>query len=181
MKKKLEQVDNIKKNTVSHNGNKIRLSGPLMKDSIVDGDGLRAVLWTQGCHRHCPGCHNPETWPFDCGMLVETAWVCEELKKIKGQNGLTLTGGEPFEQAEALLKIVQFCKQELGWNIWAWSGYTYEELKAIGGAKWELVQAIDVLVDGPFVIAEKDFKVKFRGSRNQRILYLSDGKIIKQE
>ncbi|MBQ8996585.1 4Fe-4S cluster-binding domain-containing protein, partial [Candidatus Saccharibacteria bacterium] len=79
----------------------IRLSGPIERDSIVNGDGLRAVVWTQGCRQHCPGCQNPETWDLEGGLLVEINEVKERLSKLKGQTGLTFCGGEPFLQPKA--------------------------------------------------------------------------------
>ncbi len=161
----------------------IRLSGPLERDSIVNGDGLRAVLWTQGCARHCPGCQNPETWSFDGGFLVDLEDIKKKLREFRGQTGITFCGGEPFEQPEACKEIADWCRQKLGWNVWSFSGYTYEQLKEIGGAKWEFVKCLDALIDGPFILAERDLTMKFRGSRNQRLLYLEKGtgKILRQE
>lgn len=161
----------------------IRLSGPLERDNIVNGDGLRAVLWTQGCGRRCPGCQNPETWDFTAGILVEIAEVKRRLREFRGQAGITFCGGEPFEQPEACLEIANWCRRELGWNVWSFSGYTYEQLQEIGGARWEFLKSLDALIDGPFILAERDLTVKFRGSRNQRLLHLQvgTGKITKIE
>lgn len=161
---------------------KIRLSGPLEHDNIVNGPGLRAVLWTQGCYRHCEGCQNPETWDFNGGFEVDTEEIKKRLSEFKGQSGITFCGGEPFEQPEACKEIADFCRKELGWNIWSFSGYTYEQLKDAGGAKWALLKSLDALIDGPFILAERDLTLKFRGSRNQRILHLgSNGKIVSTE
>lgn len=161
----------------------IRLSGPLERDSIVNGDGLRAVLWTQGCTRHCLGCQNPETWDFNAGFLVDIAEVEQRLAAFQGQAGLTFCGGEPFEQPEACKAIADWCRRELGWNIWSFSGYTYEQLKELGGEKWEFLKSLDALIDGPFILAERDLTLKFRGSRNQRLLHLEygTGKILEVE
>ena len=159
----------------------IRLSGPLEHDNIVNGDGLRAVLWTQGCHRHCPGCQNPETWDFESGFEVDVEEIKERLRQFKGQTGITFCGGEPFEQPEACLEIANWVRSELGWDVWSFSGYTYEQLKKLGGAKWELVKALDALIDGPFILKERDLTLKFRGSRNQRILHLKNGEITEIE
>ena len=155
----------------------IRLSGPIEHDNIVNGYGLRAVLWTQGCWRHCPGCQNPETWDFDGGFEVDIEEVKSRLAALKGQAGITFCGGEPFEQPEACLEIANFCRKELGWNIWSFSGYTYEELKAAGGAKLAFLNSLDALIDGPFILKERDLTLKFRGSRNQRLLHLKNGEI----
>lgn len=159
----------------------IRLSGPTEHDNIVNGYGLRAVLWTQGCYAHCKGCQNPETWDPEGGVLVNIEDVKDELRSFKGQAGLTFCGGEPFLQPEACLEISRFVKKELGWNVWSFSGYTYEQIKEIGGAKWEFLKSLDALIDGPFILAERDLTMKFRGSRNQRLLHLKNGEILSIE
>lgn len=153
----------------------MRLSGPLERDNIVNGDGLRAVLWTQGCYRHCPGCQNPETWDFAGGFEVSLEDIKNQLRTFKGQSGITFCGGEPFEQTEECKELADWCRQELGWNVWSFTGYTYEQLREAGGAKWELVKSLDALIDGPFILAERDLTLKFRGSRNQRLLHLEYG------
>lgn len=161
----------------------IRLSGPLEHDSIVNGDGLRAVLWTQGCPNHCKGCQNPETWDFEGGFLVDIEEIKERLSKFKGQSGLTFCGGEPFVQPEACKEIADWVRQELGWNVWSFSGFTYEAIKKRGGAAWEFLKSLDALIDGPFILEERDISLRFRGSRNQRLLHLEcgTGKIISIE
>jgi anaerobic ribonucleoside-triphosphate reductase activating protein len=156
----------------------IRLAGPLQSDSIVDGEGLRAVLWTQGCRRKCPGCQNPETWDVTGGIKVSLDFVKDQLRQFKGQAGLTFSGGEPLLQPVACRQIADWARTELGWNIWSFSGYTYEQLKKIGGDKWDFVKSLDVLIDGPFILAERDLSVRFRGSRNQRLLRLKNGEIM---
>ncbi len=154
---------------------KIRLSGPLEHDNIVNGYGLRAVLWTQGCPTHCKGCQNPETWDFNGGVLVDIEEIKERLRAFKGQAGITFCGGEPFVQPEACKEIADFCRNELGWNVWSFSGFTYEEIEKYGGAAWEFLKSLDALIDGRFILAERDLSLKFRGSRNQRILHLEYG------
>ncbi len=160
----------------------IRLGGPLEHDSIVNGDGLRAVVWTQGCLRHCTGCQNPESWDPSAGVLVPLDEVKSELAAMRGQAGLTFCGGEPFLQAAACLELARWAKRELGWNTWSFSGYTYEELLASPDpVKVALLRELDALIDGPFILAERDLTLKFRGSRNQRLLHLKNGKITKVE
>ena len=159
----------------------IRLSGPIESDSIVNGYGLRAVIWTQGCFIHCKGCQNPETWNPEAGILVDLEDVKKELLAMKGQTGLTFCGGEPSIQAEACIEIARFVKKELGWNVWSFSGYTYETLKEKGGKPWEFVKELDALIDGPFVLEQRDLTLKFRGSKNQRLLHLKNGEITKVE
>ncbi len=152
---------------------KIRLASSITMDSIVDGPGLRAVLWTQGCHHKCKNCHNPQTHDFHGGFEVAVEEVIEEINKLKLQRGITLSGGDPFEQPEALIEICKETKK-LGLDIWAYTGYTFEELMDIKNPKYfkwaHLLEYIDVLVDGRFIEEKKDLLLKFRGSRNQRII-----------
>lgn len=159
---------------------KIRLAGVIEHDNIVNGPGLRAVIWTQGCRQHCPGCQNPETWDEKAGVEVDIEEVKDELKKLKGQTGLTFCGGEPLLQAEACLDIARWAKKELGWNIWSFTGLVYEKIPRDSKA-WEFIKELDALIDGPFIEAKKDLTLKFRGSKNQRILHLKNGEIISQE
>ena len=165
----------------NHSSEVIRLSGPIEHDNIVNGDGLRAVVWTQGCLTHCKGCQNPETWDLEAGFLVDVDEVKERLASFRGQSGLTFCGGEPFLQPEACKNIADYVKKELGWNVWSFSGYTYEQIKEWGGAALEFLLTLDALIDGPFVLAERDLTLKFRGSRNQRLLRLKNGEILKVE
>ena len=153
----------------------IRLSGPLEHDNIVNGDGLRAVLWTQGCPNHCPGCQNPETWDYEAGMLVTIDEIMERLRQFKGQAGLTFCGGEPFVQARACREIAERVRREFGWNVWSFSGFTYEIIKEHGGEPWEFLKSLDALIDGPFILKQRDLSLRFRGSKNQRLLYLEKG------
>lgn len=159
----------------------IRLSGPIEHDNIVNGYGLRAVLWTQGCRTHCRGCQNPETWDLEGGFLVSVDEVKERLSKLKGQAGITFCGGEPFLQPVACKEIADWARKELGWNIWSFTGYTYEAIRERGGDEWDFLCSLDALIDGPFILAQRDLTCKFRGSRNQRLLHLDHGKIIKTE
>ena len=155
----------------------IRLAGPIESDNIVNGYGLRAVIWTQGCRQHCPGCQNPETWDLAGGIMVKIAWVKEQLRALRGQTGLTFCGGEPFLQAAACRDIAEWARRELGWNIWSFSGYTYEQIRERGGAEWDFLKTLDALIDGPFILAQRDLTLKFRGSRNQRLIHLNGGEI----
>ncbi len=148
---------------------KIRLaSKDLLVDSIVDGEGLRSVIWTQGCSHHCKGCHNPETWAFDQGYLTDTEEVKRKIDELSLQDGITFSGGDPFFQIEACIEIAKYAKKR-GLNIWAYTGFVFEDLldnpKAI-----EFLKYIDVLVDGPFQIENKSLLATYRGSTNQRII-----------
>ena len=153
----------------------IRLSGPLERDNIVNGDGLRAIIWTQGCPNHCKGCQNPETWDYDQGQLVKIDDLKAELKTFKGQDGLTFCGGEPFVQAKACKEIADWAREELGWNIWSFSGFTHEVIQEYGHEPWEFLKSLDALIDGPFMLDKRDLSLRFRGSSNQRLLHLQPG------
>ncbi len=147
---------------------KIRLAASLQPDSIVDGEGIRTVIWTQGCSHHCKGCHNPETWSFEEGYLVDVDSVIEEIDSLSGQDGITLSGGDPFYQAEACTLIAKHCKDKK-LNVWCYTGFLYEDL--IKDNKYlELLKYIDVLIDGPFILNQRSLDLYFKGSSNQRII-----------
>lgn len=149
---------------------KIRLAADLQSDSIVDGIGIRTVIWTQGCSHNCKECHNPETHDFKGGELVELEDVVERLKNLNGQTGVTFSGGDPMFQAKQC-SILASIVHELGMDVWAYTGFTFEELLDLGNKDiLEFLSNIDVLVDGKFKIEEKSFDIEFRGSRNQRII-----------
>lgn len=147
---------------------KIRLASPLQQDSIVDGPGIRMVLWTQGCEHHCPNCHNPQTHDLHGGFLCDVEECIHQIMEAPLQTGLTLSGGEPFLQAEALIPIALATKKK-HWSLWAYSGFTFEQLMA-DSKKRSLLELLDVLVDGKFVEQLKDYRLKFKGSKNQRII-----------
>lgn len=153
----------------------IRLSGPLEHDNIVNGDGLRAVIWTQGCPNHCKGCQNPETWDYCGGFEITTKELCERLAKFPGQTGVTFCGGEPFVQPKACKEIADWVHKNLGWDVWSFSGFTYEQIKEAGGDAWEFLKSLDALIDGPFILSKKDLSLRYRGSKNQRLLKLKYG------
>jgi anaerobic ribonucleoside-triphosphate reductase activating protein len=143
-----------------------------IQDSIVDGPGFRFVVFTQGCFHNCPGCHNPATHDPDGGKEIAVEDVIREMRKNPLTDGVTLSGGEPFLQPAACADIAEAAKAD-GLNVWAYSGWTYEELLKRAEADPEtarLLRLVDVLVDGPFILAEKSMDVKWRGSRNQRLI-----------
>ncbi len=160
------------------NCNQIRLASKIESDNIVNGDGLRAVVWCQGCRLRCKGCHNPESWDENGGELFKIEEVKQQLKAIKGQSGLTFCGGEPMLQPLACKEISEWVKKNLGWSVWSFTGYLYEDIKKEGGDRWNFLRTLDVLIDGPFILAQRDLSLKFRGSRNQRLLKLKDGEIM---
>ena len=141
----------------------------IVTDSIVDGPGIRATVFCQGCPHRCPGCHNPATWEFGCGTPMEEERILEIIKSNPLCKGVTFSGGEPFAQAEGYAKLGGLLKAA-GYEVAAYSGYTFEQLLAGAPAQRQLLETIDVLIDGPFLQAEKSLEIIFRGSRNQRIL-----------
>lgn len=138
-------------------------------DSIVDGPGIRTTVFGQGCPHHCPGCHNPETWAFGCGTEVPVETVVEMVKANPLCRGVTFSGGEPFAQAGEFARLGRLLKAA-GYEVASYSGYTFEQLLQGTVEQRELLETVDVLIDGPFVQAERSLELNFRGSRNQRIL-----------
>ena len=148
----------------------LRLSAPVQFDSIVDGEGLRAVVWTQGCPHGCPGCHNPQTHAFDGGTSVASESILEQLKAHFYLDGVTFSGGEPMAQAAACGELAQ-AVHHLGMNVWCYTGYTWEALmEAQDPDQRMFLEQIDVLIDGPFLLAQKSLNLRFRGSANQRLI-----------
>jgi anaerobic ribonucleoside-triphosphate reductase activating protein len=149
----------------------MRIAGTV-QDSVVDGPGFRFTLFAQGCPRHCEGCHNPETIDPAGGDERSVDEIIAEIRKNPLTDGLTISGGEPFLQAGELAEVARAARA-LGLNVWTYTGYTFEKLLALSRENTDvaaLLAATDVLVDGEFVLAEKSFSVKWRGSRNQRLL-----------
>ncbi|MBR2472739.1 MAG: anaerobic ribonucleoside-triphosphate reductase activating protein [Clostridia bacterium] len=146
----------------------LRIAGTV-GESITDGPGFRFTIFTQGCPHHCEGCHNPHTHDYNGGEMVDTDTLWEKIRANILLSGVTLSGGEPFEQAGALLDLAKKVK-DAGLELAAYSGYTFEQLIAAGGDKLELLKLCDVLVDGRFVLAEKSLMLRFRGSKNQRLI-----------
>ena len=147
----------------------MRVSG-IVEESIVDGPGLRYVVFTQGCPHHCKGCHNPQTHSFEGGFLLSAEAALDQLQENPLLSGITLSGGEPFEQAEALCALAEGARA-LGKNVMTYTGYVFEELLARRDA-WtdRLLELTDMLVDGPYKEELRDLELQFRGSSNQRLL-----------
>lgn len=148
----------------------IRLSAPVQFDSIVDGEGLRAVIWTQGCPHRCPGCHNPQTHDPYQGFLMSASAIEEQLRAHPYLDGVTFSGGEPMLQPEVCRQIAVSARQ-LGFNIWCYTGYTWEQLTTEKDAsRLSFLEQIDFLIDGRFEIGLRSLALRFRGSSNQRII-----------
>ena len=148
----------------------IRLAADLQTDSIVDGKGIRTVIWTQGCSHNCPGCHNPFTHDFNGGDLVDIEDVMDAIYDLEGQDGVTFSGGDPMFQAKACALLAKQV-HELGMNVWAYTGFTFETLIQNGNSDiLEFLSEIDVLIDGKFELDKRSLDLPFRGSTNQRII-----------
>ncbi len=161
----------------------IRIAG-IENDSIVDGPGFRLAVFTQGCPHHCPGCHNPETHPFDGGKEVDTDKIIALMEENPLLDGITLSGGDPFCQPKACAHLAKAAK-EMGLNVWAYSGWTFEELLEKSDADPDILEVLkntDVLIDGPFILAQRTLELRFRGSKNQRQIdvkkSLAEGKAV---
>ncbi|MBQ8181114.1 MAG: anaerobic ribonucleoside-triphosphate reductase activating protein [Ruminococcus sp.] len=148
----------------------LKIAGTV-NDSIVDGPGIRFTIFTQGCPHHCEGCHNLHTHDFNGGTIIDTDELLEKIRSNPLLDGVTFSGGEPFCQAEALAHLGKQIKA-LGLNVITYTGYTFEKLWAERETNYwnELLKATDFLIDGPFILAQKDWNIRFRGSSNQRYI-----------
>ena len=140
----------------------------IIAESVVDGKGIRLVVFFQGCKHKCIGCHNPESWSFDLG----TEYTIKDLgdKILSGltplHRGITFSGGDSMFQEEALLQLIKYIKsQKNNFDIWLYTGFTFEEI-----IDSEVLKYIDVLVDGRFILEQRDLTLVFRGSKNQRLI-----------
>lgn len=149
----------------------MRIAG-LVQDSIVDGPGLRFVIFTQGCMHNCPGCHNPDTHDLNGGSEMSVTEILTELDKNPLTDGITLSGGEPFLQAEGCAELAREAKTR-GLNVWVFSGWTYEQLEdkaKVEPCVRELLDLTDVLIDGRFEPGGRSLELVWRGSKNQRVI-----------
>lgn len=138
---------------------------------MADGPGLRTSIYSAGCLHHCPGCHNPQSWDMKGGKEMT---VDELLELIKADefSDVTFSGGDPFYQVDAFTELARRIKEETHKTIWCWTGFTLEEIQADAHLS-QLLPYLDVLVDGPFILEQRDTELLFRGSPNQRIIYLT--------
>ncbi len=149
----------------------------IKKVDVANGPGVRVSLFVSGCTHRCKECFNPETWDFDYGAPFGEAEIQRILSLLDKDyiRGLSLLGGEPFEPANqsAVLELLERVREELPQKtVWCWSGFLFEALadSRVGAHSRSLLEQLDVLVDGPFVLAKKDLGLRFRGSSNQRII-----------
>ena len=155
----------------------LRISGTI-QESIVDGPGIRYVIFTQGCPHRCPGCHNPQTHDFAGGKDADIEEILREIEANPLLSGVTFSGGEPFCQPEALSFLGSEIKT-MGKHLMVYTGYVYEELLELGKSRpavSELLELADILVDGPYLENERDLTLSYRGSANQRVIDLKKTK-----
>ncbi|WP_320047915.1 anaerobic ribonucleoside-triphosphate reductase activating protein [uncultured Ilyobacter sp.] len=144
----------------------------IFKETISDGPGFRYSIYFSGCSHYCEGCHNPETWKGDIGEVLDESYMGKIISQISGNpllDGVTLSGGDPFFVPEELLDFVRRLKEETHKNIWAYTGYTFEELIKKDITK-KCLEYIDVLVDGRFEKNLANPELFYRGSSNQRMV-----------
>lgn len=155
----------------------------ISKDDMLNGDGLRVVLWVAGCEHHCPGCQNPITWDPNDGIQYDrNAWIEIEDQLSKDYiSGITFSGGDPLypKNRDTILSIANMVRQNYpNKSIWLYTGYLWEEIKNIPG-----IENIDILVDGPFIKEVADVNYHWAGSTNQRVIdvkkSLESGKIVR--
>lgn len=167
--------------SVSISDIKIRIAG-IEEESIVDGPGIRLVVFTQGCSHKCKGCHNPETHNYNGGYDIGIDDIIKMVKSNPLLDGITISGGDPFEQAYESSRLAKRVK-ELGLNVITYTGYRFEEI--ISKARYdegfrELLLETDILIDGRFEISKKDLTLPFRGSKNQRMIDVKNSLINKK-
>lgn len=157
----------------------LRYAG-IIPDSTVDGPGIRTVVFMQGCIHNCPGCHNPQTHDLNGGEEITPRELAKKVMKDISSNhaGLTLSGGDPFLQDKELCEMLEFIKKRMpDLNIWAYTGFLFEQIKDS-----PMLQYLDVVVDGPFIMAKKSLKLIYCGSGNQRLIdvkkTLAEGEIV---
>ena len=145
----------------------------ITKDDMLNGDGLRVVLWVAGCNHHCQGCQNPQTWDINSGIPFDNTAKLELFAELDKEyiDGITLSGGDPLhpqnlQSTTILLKEIK--EKYPNKTVWIYTGYTYEQIQ-----EKELIKYIDVLVDGPYIKSRRDLHLEYRGSSNQRIIKLS--------
>lgn len=155
----------------------------IIEDTMVDGPGFRTSIYAAGCPNRCPGCHNPQSWDIANGTPMTTEEILPTILDDPFAD-VTFSGGDPMFQAEGFTELAQAIKAQSKKTIWCYTGYTYEHLLEMPIQR-QLLQYIDVLVDGPFVQALQDESLRFRGSSNQRIIdvqeSLKQGKVILSE
>ena len=151
----------------------------ILEDTMVDGPGFRTSIYCAGCNHQCPGCHNPQSWAFEGGREMSTEEIMRIIEADPYAN-VTFSGGDPMYQAQGFVELAEAIRQRTNKDIWCYTGFTFESL--INSDQRELLERIDVLVDGPFVEKLRDPDLLFRGSSNQRLIdvqsSLYEGKVV---
>lgn len=144
----------------------------IVHDTIVDGPGLRTSIYAAGCPHACKGCHNPQSWSKENGYMITVGEIMNNIVQSPVTN-VTFSGGEPFLQTQGFLALAKRIKRETNKTIWCYTGFRYESLLSNSECT-ELLSYIDVLVDGPYLEKERDLTLRFRGSKNQRIIHIKE-------
>lgn len=142
----------------------------ILHQTMADGPGFRTAIYCAGCLHHCKGCHNPQSWDMAGGKPMSVDELLEIIK-ADSMSDVTFSGGDPFYQVDAFTELARRIKEETNKTIWCWTGFTYEEIMADAHLA-QMLLYLDVLVDGPFILEQRDTTLLFRGSPNQRIIYL---------
>ena len=145
----------------------MRIAG-ITKDSVVNGIGIRDVIFVQGCGHHCRGCHNPQTWDFNSGMQIEVDELVDFFKESANQ--ITISGGEPLNQFNEVYEFMKKTNELSGKRFWLYTGFSYEDIPMY--IKERLAKYVDVLVDGRFEEDKRDLRLPYKGSANQRLIDL---------
>lgn len=150
----------------------LKIAG-IVQDSIVDGPGIRYVIFTQGCPHHCPGCHNPDTHDPEGGHTADVGTILDQIFDNPILSGVTFSGGEPFAQAKALVPVAEVVKANKK-HLMIYTGYLYEQLLEMKNKSVKrLLELADILVDGPFILEQRDLTLQYCGSANQRVIDLA--------
>lgn len=155
--------------------NKIHISG-IVKESSVDFINLNYVIFVQGCNHKCEGCHNKHTWDYssDIGAYITFDEIINDINNNPLLDGLVLSGGEPLDKVDILIELCKRVRKETSLkNITCFSGYVFEEIIKDNNKK-KIIEVIDYLIDGPFILEKKDYRCLFRGSTNQRIIDIKE-------
>ena len=142
----------------------------ILHQTMADGPGFRTAIYCAGCKHACKGCHNPQSWDFNAGKWMEVEDLLE-IVKADDLSDVSFSGGDPFYQVEGFTELARRIKEETSKTIWCWTGFTLEEIQASAQMS-QMLPYLDVLVDGPFILEQRDTDLLFRGSHNQRIIYL---------
>jgi len=152
----------------------------IIEDTMVDGPGFRTAIYAAGCKHQCKGCHNPQSWDFKAGRAMTADQIMQIIKQDPFAN-VSFSGGDPMYQPEGFAELAQAIRSQTNKTIWCWTGFSFEMLLRMPKQR-ELLELIDVLVDGPYVEALRDTDLLFRGSRNQRLIdvkaSLKAGKVV---